>query len=160
MKIVYLDCVETQNVIRFQIFFIFRLRRLLVLECEELLKNTRHFAMKPCQSRLPAPDNCYKADGENNLNRSCQALYSFSSNTCVCLLFPHSSSHSIHFGSLNTSARQRFLSLSAASKRLSPKTEGRLVISHSKPVPNQDELLCVRVINSPHNGFSSWFTAQ
>ena len=45
-------------------------------------------------------------------------------------------------------------------KTLSPKTEGRLEISHSKPVPDQDELLCVRVINSPHNGFSSWFTAQ
>ena len=46
-----------------------------------------------------------------------------------------------------------------SSKRLSWKTEG-FVISHSKLGPYQDDLLCVHVVNSSLNGFSSWFTTK
>ena len=45
-------------------------------------------------------------------------------------------------------------------KRLSPKTEGFVVTSHSKLDPYRVELLYVRVKNSSHNGLSSWFTTK
>ena len=45
-------------------------------------------------------------------------------------------------------------------KRLSRKTEGIVVIPRSKFDPYQDDLLCVRVLNSSHNGFSSCITAK
>ena len=45
-------------------------------------------------------------------------------------------------------------------KKMSPKTEGFLVISRSKLDPYQYDLLYVRVINRSHNGFSSWVTAK
>ena len=44
--------------------------------------------------------------------------------------------------------------------RLSPKTEGFVVVSRSTLDPYHDDLLYVCVINSSHNGFSSWVTAR
>ena len=40
------------------------------------------------------------------------------------------------------------------------KTEGFVVLSHSKLDLYQDDLLYVRVINSSHNGLSLWFTTK